>query len=271
MKLVFEDDFEQDIIDTTNWNYYSGSPAPFDRILPRGNCNFKNAAFLQKENAQIDNGFLNLIAKKETKSYQGTVDVDKGEELACGLLGQKEFLFEQSYTSASLFSKKGYNLGYFECRAKVPCTKGLYPVFWLWHHDEIVVFEFFGDSSKHYVSSHNKEKYVTKKFLQADYCMDFHTYAVNWTEESITWYFDNRAIWKICREEALNKENLKILTAPTDSSGNISESLPDIKNRWLRPNLSLRIYEWSSKVDETSLPDTLIVDYIRIYQNEKTN
>jgi len=266
MNLVFQDEFEKSILDTTKWNCYTKSPKPYDKILPRGNCNFENAALLQKRNVVVANGYLNLIAKNEPISYLGKVDANQGKDLGCDLVGQSEFEFNLSFTSASIFSKKGYNLGYFECRAKIPCARGLYPVFWLWHHDEIVVFEFFGNSAEHFVSSHNKEKYVTTKFSKADYCQDFHVYSVE-----ITWYFDHQEIWKICRDELQNEEISNYLPAPINDTYNISESLPDTKDRWLSPNISLRIYEWSREIDTEALPDTLVIDYINIYQNESTD
>jgi len=268
MKLIFHDDFAKSDLDTTKWSYFSSSPKPYDKILPRGNCDYTNAALLKRENVIINNGLLNLIAKNESNTYQGIVEMDKGKSLNCNLTGQDEFEFNLSYSSGSIFLKKGYNLGLFECRAKIPCTKGLYPVFWLWHHDEIVVFEFFGNSAEHYVSSHNKEKYVTTKFTKANYCDDFHTYSVLWEEDEIIWYFDNKIIWKICRDELLNKDVAHKFPSPINSNYNISESLPDIHNRWLSPNISLRIYEWSKSIDSKALPDTLILDYIKIYQNE---
>lgn len=271
MKLVFEDDFNQGSLDTLNWLYYSLSPKPFDRLLPRGNCNFENAALLQKDNILLANGCVHLIAKKESQIYRGVVDGDEGRNLGCELIGQKPFEFNLDYTSASLFSKKGYNLGYFECRAKIPCAEGLYPVFWLWHHDELVVFEFFGNSSEHFVSSHNKEKYVTTKFSQADYCLDFHTYGLNWTTDCVTWYFDGDAIWEVCRDDVRNRENLERFPAPVNDTYTMTEALPDIKDRWLSPNISLRMYEWSQSIADERLPEALIIDYVKIYQNETTD
>ncbi|MEM8908235.1 MAG: family 16 glycosylhydrolase, partial [Bacteroidota bacterium] len=139
--------------------------------------------------------------------------------------------------------------------AKIPATLGLYPVFWLWHHDEIVVFEFFGNSTAHYLSAHNKEKYVSQQFnTVANYSDHFHTYATHWTPHTITWYFDDEAIHSISR---------------ADSDPAVKVAFPDSTNRWLRPHLSLRMYEWAERIDEANLPDTLKVDYIKIYQNKK--
>lgn len=267
LSLVFQDTFGLDSLDTTKWRYHSKSPAPFDKILPRGNCDFRNAAVLQKENIQNKNGILYLIAKHEEKTYKGKVKAENGKYIACDLKGGDSFEFNQTFTSASIFSKEGFNHGYFECRAKVPCTNGLYPVFWLWHHDEIVVFEFFGNSKSHFVSSHNKERYVTKEFSQIDYCKNFHNYGVYWTKENITWFLDEKPIWRICRDEFIKHDRYSLTSKPDNNNFSIKESFPDSSKRWLSPNISLRIYEWTDKVDLINLPDTLKIDYVKIYQN----
>ena len=266
LELVFEDEFSQHTLDTSLWQTISTNPSPYDRILPRGNCNFDNAALLTEDNIVLKNGCLNLIAKQEQQIYQGIVGAEKGTPVGCDFYGGDTFELKQNFTSASLFSRKGYNHGLFECRAKIPFAKGLYPVFWLWHHDEIVVFEFFGDSRKHFVSAHNKEKYVTKQFSQMDYSQAFHHYAVYWTPQNITWFFEEEPIWTICREGLADRNRCAEAQQADNTDYNIQESFPDSIDRWLRPNMSLRIYEWADQVDVSSLPDTLVVDYVRVYQ-----
>ncbi|MEL6988459.1 MAG: hypothetical protein AAGK97_11600, partial [Bacteroidota bacterium] len=53
-----------------------------------------------------------------------------------------------------------------------------------------------------------------------------------------------------------------------DENETIKKSFPDSTNRWLAPNLSLRVSEWKP-VDEQELPDTLLVDYIKVFQKNK--
>ena len=271
LSISFQDEFEDDILDTSKWNTISFSPSPFDKILFRNNCNYANAAILSDSNITLSNGELHLIARREKKTYEGLVDAEDGVISGCNLTGGEKFKFDQEYTSASIFSKIGYDHGLFECRARIPSTRGLYPVFWLWHHDEIVVFEFFGNSHHHFVSAHNKEKYVTKEFTGIDYSKEFHTYAVFWDNEKITWFFDEKAIWSICRREQLNDKICLNSSESDNADYNIEESFPDSINRWLRPNFSLRIYEWSNDVDKTNFPDTLTIDYVRVYQNKSVN
>jgi len=254
--LVFEDHFEGKVLDTTKWYTYSSNPKPFDRILPRGNCDYETAALLLDRNIIIRDGHLNLIARQEAARYEGIVDGEAGQDIGCGHVGQDTFLLEQEYTSATLRSRKGYNHGYFECRAKIPPATGLYPVIWLWHHDELVLFEFFGDSKTYYASSHHGANYKTKAFYEvADYSEAFHVYGLNWTPNRLTWYFDHKPIWELEREKGLG-------LAP----GN--DFFPDSTDRWLSPNISLRVYEWAAQVDDQRLPDTLKIDYFKVYQSQ---
>lgn len=254
--LVFEDLFDGNSLDTAKWFTTSTNPKPFDRILPRAKCDYDNAAIMLEKNILVENGNLNLIARYEQGVYKGIVEGGKNLDMGCGFLGQDTFSLHQSYSSATIQSKTGYNHGYFECRAKIPNTVGLYPVLWLWHHDEIVVFEFFGNSKAHFVSAHKGANAKSKEFNQVeDYSDDFHIYAVNWTPKMITWYLDDQEIWTLDRIE----------NAPENPEDYF---FPDSLDRWLAPNISLRIYEWTEDVNFQKLPDTLQVDYIKIYQKK---
>jgi len=262
LTLKFEDNFTSNTLDTSIWQTYSFNPRPYDKILPRGNCNYSNAAILTDSNCIIKNGILHLIARYDSSTYSGIVEGKIGKNTGCNYIAGEPFTFNQFITSGSIFSKEGFQNGLFECRAKIPSTSGLYPVFWLWHHDEIVVFEFFGDSNTHFISSHNKDKYVTKKFNHFDYSEDFHTYSAYWNHEKVQWFIDGKLIWEVFYTETLNT-NVTIEASNTE----IHNALPDTINRWLNPNLSLRIYEWANDIDITKLPDTLKIDYVHIYQN----
>lgn len=268
--LVFEDNFDEIQLDTTKWQIYSNNPKPFDKVLPRANCDFSTAEMLSKENVQVQDGNLKIIASNTKYQYSGIAGGKCNEKIGCGFIGCDSFHLDLKYASGSIFAKKGYNHGYFECRAKMPSTKGLYPVFWLWHHDEIVVFEFFGNPKDHYLSVHNKDKFTSEKFNEVeDYSKAFHIYAVEWTPYSITWFFDNKPLRTDYKY--LDKNTGKGITKEHYQANNdyvLNNSFPDSKDRWLCPNISLRVYEWSDYIADSSLPDQLLIDYIKVYQND---
>ena len=267
-QLVFEDQFNGIQLDTTKWQTFSNNPKPFDKVLPRSSCDFGNSEIFLEENVKIEEGNLKLIANNTRYQYSGITGGECNELIGCSFIGCNPFNLNLKYASGSIFAKKGYNHGYFECRAKIPSTKGLYPVFWLWHHDEIVVFEFFGNATDHYLSVHNKDKFATEKFNEVnDYSKEFHTFSVEWTPYTVSWYFNNKPLRTDYRY--LDKKTGKGITKANFQANKdytINNTIPDINDRWLSPNISLRIYEWSDHTDDKSLPDLLLIDYIKVYQ-----
>lgn len=270
-ELVFEDHFDGKHLDTAKWQTFSTNPKPYDKVLPRFSCDYSNAEILLDENVEVKNGHLRLTASNNSYQYSGIVDGECNAIIGCGFQGCDSFHLNLNYTSGSIFAKKGYNHGYFECRAKIPSTEGLYPVFWLWHHDEIVVFEFFGAPKNHYLSLHNKDKARSGNFKKVnDYSKDFHTYSVEWTPYHVSWYFNYRLLKSEYRyldkktEKGIPKKHFK-----ENGDYVLNESFPDSIDRWLMPNISLRVYEWSDNIDVKSLPDQLIIDYIKVYQQKR--
>jgi hypothetical protein len=127
-----------------------------------------------------------------------------------------------TYTAAEIYSQRAFLYGYFEARAKIP-NRGKYTnsAFWLWGanspstYREIDVFEFGDDPTKNDDiimnehlspgidggnpgSSHFNNypaSYIYYPPNGSDNLTDaFHTYAVKWTPNSVTWYLDNQPI-----------------------------------------------------------------------------
>jgi beta-glucanase (GH16 family) len=139
--------------------------------------------------------------------------------------------------------------GYFEIRAKLPKGKGLWPAFWLLPADqtwppEIDVLEVLGDNmNKLYTTEHHgKEQSNGRDTMVPDMSADFHTYAVDWRPDTITWYFDGRQVYR----------------APTP---------PDMhKPMFLIANLGVGGY-WPGVPDQsTQFPAKYVIDYIRAYR-----
>lgn len=244
--LVWGDEFEGGILDTSRWKTHTNNPAPYDRVPPRSSCNYDGAEIFLDENVSVDNGRLLLRTAKGPYLYSGVTGGTCGVQDACGFVGCDSFHLDLDFTSGSVSSKVNFNFGYFEARVKITPGKGLYPVFWLWHHDELVVFEFFGDPSTQYVSMHRGEVYISEKFNQVkDYSDAFHLYAIEWTPLWVKWYFDGELI----KEEPGQ-----------------NPAFPDGENRWMGLNLSVNVYEWLRPDSTTSFPTFMEVDYVRVYQ-----
>ncbi len=94
--------------------------------------------------------------------------------------------------------------GVFEMRAQVPAGRGLWPAFWLlplskkWP-PEIDVMEVLGrEPTKLYVLIHDRldgqNTAATVPVTIPDASQGFHTYAVDWEPDQITWYFDGNPV-----------------------------------------------------------------------------
>jgi beta-glucanase (GH16 family) len=110
------------------------------------------------------------------------------------------------YTSGVITTYKSFSqlYGYFEMRAEMPAGAGFWPAFWLLPENnawppELDVTEQIGSMPGiDYVTAHtNVGKFnnmISSGVDVGNTTQGFHTYGVNWTPTTITWYFDGQAI-----------------------------------------------------------------------------
>ena len=149
--------------------------------------------------------------------------------------------------------------GYFECRVQMQKEIGHWSAFWLQsptiqrtgdpklNGTEIDIYEYhnrefdtvqinihwdgYGDSHKH-----QGTKYYCENFSKG-----FHTIALEWTPEEYIFYVDNNEAWRT--EQAVSHVKQYII-------------------------LSLEVGKWGGDIKKANLPDSLIVDYVRVYQKK---
>ncbi len=169
-------------------------------------------------------------------------------------------------TSSRLYAKvsTGWRYGYIEARIKLPTGKGTWPAFWMmpvnftsWPADgEIDIMEEVGYNPNVVHSTIHCNKYnntgtsvetATKSVPTAQ--TDFHTYALLWTADKMTFYVDGSVI----------------LTYSNDGTGHDawpfdSAFYPILNLAWGGG--------WGGQqgLDETCLPATMEVDYVRVFQ-----
>ncbi|WP_174300284.1 family 16 glycosylhydrolase [Caulobacter sp. S45] len=118
----------------------------------------------------------------------------------------KSSLYGYNYTSGVITSKFSHSqlYGVFEISAKLPAERSAWPAFWLYPTDnvapaEIDVFESYGLSSNLVTQTVHTNQTGSSTLLHTsehidDYVGDttseFHTYAVDWEPDYITWYVD---------------------------------------------------------------------------------
>ncbi len=195
------------------------------------------------ENAQVANGLLSVIAKKE----------DMGG---------------RNYTSARLVSKgKGdFLYGRFEIKAKLPPGKGTWPAIWMLPTDwayggwpksgEIDIMEHVGyDPNKVHMSVHtesynhsiNTQKTATRTVEKA--IGEFHVYRVDWTPYAIRGYIDGTLLFTFLNE------NKGYAGWPFDKKFHFLLNVA-VGGNW----------GGQQGVDDSVFPATMEIDYVRAYK-----
>jgi hypothetical protein len=170
----------------------------------------------------------------------------------------RQFTWGRSYSSGLLTTKGSFSqqYGVFEIRAKIPHGKGLWPAFWLlpakhaWP-PELDILEILGDNPKKlYVSWHSnaggKHLSETKPIDVADTSAEFHTYSVEWTKDTIRWFFDEMEI--------------------------ASKSTPQDFHQPMYMLVNLAVGGgWPGSPDaSTRFPATYSIDWVRAYERKKS-
>ncbi len=178
-KLVWEENFNGDILNETIWNYELGDGCP--NLCGWGNNELQ---LYTKTNHYIKDGKLIITAKKQDSVYTSTRITTK--------------------------AKKEFQYGKIEFRAKLPIGKGLWSAFWMLGSNisdvgwptcgEIDILEYIGKEPKTiFTSLHTKNSYGntinTKKTIIDDIETGFHLYSINWTENKIDFFVDNELVY----------------------------------------------------------------------------
>ncbi|MFZ2994707.1 family 16 glycosylhydrolase [Sphingobium sp.] len=167
----------------------------------------------------------------------------------------KQYLNNKGFTSGVISTEGSFSqqYGYFEVRASLPEGQGFWPAFWLLPTNlkggEIDVFESLGgDAGNLLMSAHDivdgKGVTTTDTFRVLDPTA-MHTYGLNWTKETLTWYVDGTAV--------------------------ATQKTPDLlnKNGEFFMMLNLAVGGWGG-TPASDLTGSLKVDYVRAYANSET-
>ena len=206
-------------------------------------------------------GFVN----NELQSYVKGTDVT---EVSDGTLKINLYKDGDDIKSARIYAKRneGWQYGYIEARIKLPEGKGTWPAFWMmpvnfttWPGDgEIDIMESVGYDPNVVVSTIHCNKYnnggtaieSARTTVPTAYS-DFHTYACEWSAEKMIFYVDGE----------------ELLTYVNDGTG--KDAWPFDAPFYVILNLAWG-GSWGGQqgVDESCLPATMEVDYVRVFQHE---
>jgi beta-glucanase (GH16 family) len=192
--------------------------------------------YYQRANATVVNGVLQITAKKE--SVGGA-----------------------PYTSARMKTQglKDFKYGRIEARMKVPQGQGLWPAFWMLGSNigsvgwpkcgEIDIMEHVNTDNKVYGTVHwDSNGHAEYGGNTTTTLADWHVYSVEWTATYIKWFVDGTQFHVI---------------DITGSKGSTEEFQSSF---FLLLNLAVGGNWPGQTVDESKLPATMQVDYVRVYQ-----
>ena len=197
MELVWSDEFDGDEIDLANWTYDIGGWG-----WGNGEAQYYTD---RPENARLEDGLLVIELRDES--------------------------FEDSqYTSARLKTQglQEFQYGRLEARLKVPSGSGTWPAFWMlgaefdadsddpskqWPNvGEIDIMEYVGREpdlvlgtihGPGYAGAGGRSKWNRQDFDIAD---DFHTFAIDWDEDGIRFFFDDEMYFDIGPDDIGERE-----------------------------------------------------------------
>ncbi len=236
-QLVWSDEFDGTELNINNWSRESGGSGWGNNELEYYTT--------REENSFVSNGALTIKALKE--SYGG-----------------------RDYTSARLKTqgKKFFKYGKIEARIKLPYSQGIWPAFWTLGESinsvswpacgEIDIMEMIGGSTS---NNSDKKTYGTLHWDQSGHASyggnytlssgifadDFHTFGIIWDPEKITWYVDDVSFFSMDITsqdlDEFQKEQFIILNVAVGGA-------------------------WPGNPNSTTVfPQTMEVDYVRVYQD----
>lgn len=224
--LVWSDEFEGTAVNTSNWNYDIGG----------GGWGNNEKQYYQAANATVANGNLVITAKKQRVKAN-------------------------NYTSARLKTqgKREFTYGKIEARIKLPIGQGLWPAFWMlganintvsWPKcGEIDVMEHINTENTTYGTLHwDNNGYASYGGSTNTTPADYHVYAVEWDAAAIRWYVDG----------------VKFHEANILNSINGTEEFH--RPQFILLNVAVGGNWPGQTIDNSKLPASMYVDYVRVYQ-----
>ncbi len=237
--LIIADEFDTEgSLDSTLWTYDIGRGPNGDGWGNQELQYYTN----DPENVQVANGYLLITARELESPIEGA-----------------------AYSSARIVTRDLFERRYgrFEARIRLPYGKGIWPAFWLLGNDcetniwplcgEIDIMEYLGDNpSTVFGSVHGPEYFggnaETKEYSLTGGRFDtgFHTFGIEWGENYINYYVDDHLYNQI---------------TPDDVAGDWVFDHPF----YIILNVAVGGSFPGSPNAETVFPQTMVVDYVRVY------
>lgn len=227
-KLVWQDNFKGNSLDTASWSNQDAKPGWVNNELQR---------YTKGENLEVKNGKLFIEARNINDEYtSGRIDT-KG--------------------------KRTFTYGIFEIKAKLPEGVGTWPALWMLGENdeeegwpacgELDIMEHVGKqpgfihSSIHDPAGYGATPYTGVMEIKHPYSK-YHIYSMEWTKDFITFYVDGKNVYHY------QPEMKTIKNWPFD------------KPFFLIFNLAIGGNMGGQTVDAKCFPTEMVVDWVKVYQ-----
>lgn len=209
----------------------------------------------------------NSMANNEQQAYMAkNVQIVDNKLIITSLC---ENCFEREFTSGKITTrgKFSFSKGKVEVVAKLPTAVGSWPAIWMMPEDtsdgwpacgEIDIMEHVGHKlNEAFFSIHTKDfnhvkgTHLTKTVYIPNLVDDFHTYSLEWNDESLLWYVDDILNFKVQKDQLKNEENW-----------------PFYKKYHLIINTAIGGSFCEGKLNKEELPCEFIIKSIKVYSEE---
>lgn len=255
-RLVWRDEFNGASLDTAKWGYQTGIKDIYGSSVGPDYWGNGELQYYTEDAVSVENGSLKITA---TKQQQG----------------------DRPYTSGRILTrdKVSFTYGYFEARMKTPTGSGMWPAFWMlpqpsspanseneyggWPaNGEIDIMEAKGrlenkvDTTLHFGKAWDAHDYVTKETTLSSNTDEWHTYAVDWTADAISWFVDGQKVLTVTKDRWWSQD-----------VSNQGKSQPFDKPFYIIFNLAVGgMYDSYNQPDGSFTSAAMYVDYVRVYE-----
>ncbi|QKJ29530.1 glycoside hydrolase family 16 protein [Mucilaginibacter mali] len=247
-KLVWADEFNNEgAPDSTSWKYEHG--------FVRNN----EAQWYQQQNAVCHDGILTIEARRaHLPNPYYKADSNNWRT-------SREFI---DYTSASINTRglHSWQYGRFVMRARIDVSAGMWPAFWTlgdskpWpSNGEIDIMEYYRNMLLANIacgtSVPNKAKWYSKTTavdsLGKDWSKEFHIWRMDWDEQAISLYVDDKLLNQVALSELVNRDGTNFN--------------PFMQPHYILLNLAMG-GDNGGDPSKTEFPRKYQIDYVRVYQ-----
>lgn len=255
-RLVWRDEFNGASLDTAKWGYQTGIKDIYGSSVGPDYWGNSELQYYTEDAVSVADGSLKITA---TKQQQG----------------------DRPYTSGRILTrdKASFTYGYFEARMKTPTGSGMWPAFWMlpqpsspanseneyggWPaNGEIDIMEAKGrlenkvDTTLHFGKAWDAHDYVTKETTLSSNTDEWHTYAVDWTADAISWFVDGQKVLTVTKDRWWSQD-----------VSNQGKSQPFDKPFYIIFNLAVGgMYDIYNQPDGSFTSAAMYVDYVRVYE-----